>query len=215
LTNVNTPTSDGWWQVSYDAGNPSMGNVGSGYINFNTDGSLNETDIVPPTTAGQVNVQLNTINWPGGAAPQTIDFNLADIVQNSGPYNVSNVDQNGTPLGYKTGVSVGEDGKVNVQFSNGLSRNVYQLAIGQFANPNGLTALTGNVFRISDTSGNVVLNTANSGGAGTVQGGALEQANVDLADEFSKMIITQRAYSANTKVISTADQMTQDLLNIR
>jgi flagellar hook protein FlgE len=60
-----------------------------------------------------------------------------------------------------------------------------------------------------------VLHEANDTGAGSVQGGALEQANVDLADEFSKMIITQRAYSANTKVISTADQMTQDLLNIR
>ena len=213
LQNPNTPTSDGWWQVTYIG--QGVGQVGQGNINFNTDGTLNETDTTPPPTAGQVNVQLNTINWGNSSNPQTLSFDLSNIVQNAGSYNVSSVDQNGTPLGYKTGVSVAQDGMVNVQFSNGLSRNVYQLAIGMFADPNGLTPLTGNVFRISDTSGNVVLNTANSGGAGTIQGGALEQSNVDLADEFSKMIITQRAYSANTKVISTADQMTQDLLNIR
>ncbi len=202
-------TSDGWWQVSFvDQGvgtNTVLGNV-----NFNSDGSLNAAKDL----SGNVNVQLGTINWGNSSSPQTIMFNMANINQNSGPYNVASVDQNGTPLGYKTGVSVGSDGKVNVQFSNGLSRDVYQLALGTFPDTNGLSPVTGNVFRVSDTSGNVVLNAANAGGAGTVQGGALEESNVDIADEFSKMIVTQQAYSANSKVIQTADQMTQTLLQI-
>ncbi|MEZ0223208.1 MAG: flagellar hook protein FlgE [Alphaproteobacteria bacterium] len=207
-TPPNPATPDGWWQVSWVADN--VTNL-TGTVNFNADGTLNAT----PDINGEVNVQLNTITWDLLTTPQNIQFNLADIVQHAGDYSVSSADQNGTALGFRTGVSVDNDGVVSAQFSNGLSRQVYRLAIGTFADTNGLTSLTGNVFRASDTSGTVTLNQANTGSAGNVQGGALEQANVDLADEFSKMIITQRAYSANTKVISTADQMTQDLLNIR
>ncbi|TAL29450.1 MAG: flagellar hook protein FlgE [Alphaproteobacteria bacterium] len=207
----NTPEpSEGWWYVSFDAQGIGT-NSEEGYISFNSDGTLNAV----PDANGDVFSQLGTINWGNSSNPQTIQFNLADLVQHAGDYTVSSADQNGTALGFRTGVSVNDDGVVSCQFSNGLSREVYRLAIGTFADTNGLTPLTGNVFRASDTSGTVVLNQANNQGAGSVQGGALEQANVDLADEFSKMIITQRAYSANTKVISTADQMTQDLLNIR
>jgi flagellar hook protein FlgE len=209
VTPTNPTTSNGWWQVSF-VGQGVGTNPVLGDINFNSDGSLNaQKDI-----SGNVNVQLGAINWGNGSDPQTLLFNMANIDQNAGPYNVASATQNGTPLGYKTGVSVSSDGKVNVQFSNGLSKNVYQLALGTFPDTDGLTPVTGNVFRISDTSGNVVLNAANSGGAGTVTGGALEESNVDIATEFSKMIVTQQAYSANSKVIQTADQMTQALLNI-
>jgi flagellar hook protein FlgE len=211
VTPQTTPANpEGWWYVDYDAATVGT-NSEEGYINFNSDGTLNAI----ADANGDVFSQLGTINWSNGSDPQTIQFNLADLVQHAGDYSVSSADQNGTALGFRTGVSVDENGVVSAQFSNGLSRQVYKLAIGTFADTNGLTALTGNVFRSSDTSGTVVLNEANTRSAGSIQGGALEQANVDLADEFSKMIITQRAYSANTKVISTADQMTQDLLNIR
>ena len=78
-----------------------------------------------------------------------------------------------------------------------------------------MTEITGNVFRESDTSGSYNLREPGTGSAGSVASGSLEASNVDLADEFAKMIVTQRAYSANTKVISTADQMTQELLQLR
>ena len=208
LLNSTTPDPNNWWNVTFTS---SAGTNLSGEINFATDGTLNAI----PDSKGAVNVQLNTINWGNGSNPQTVQFNIGSLVQHAGDFSVSAADQNGTALGFRTGVSVDESGVVSAQFSNGLSRQVYQLAIANFADANGLTPLSGDVFRTSDTSGTVVLNKANSGGAGTIQGGALEQSNVDLADEFSKMIVTQRAYSANTKVISTADQMTQDLLNIR
>lgn len=212
-TLLNPENPNAWWDVTFSSsvGNIPVGAIPTAAINFNTDGTLNAT----PDTSGNVQVQLDTINWGNGSNPQNIQFNIGKLVQHAGDYTVSSADQNGTPLGFRSGVSVDSKGVVSAQFSNGLSRQVYKLAIANFADADGLTPITGNVWRTSDTSGTVLLNQANSGGAGTVQGGALEQSNVDLADEFSKMIITQRAYSADTKVISTADQMTQDLLNIR
>lgn len=204
--------ANNWWDVTFSSsvGNVPIGGIATGSINFNPDGTLNAQPV-----NGAVAVQLDPINWGNSSSPQTINFDLTGLVQHAGDYTVSSADQNGTALGFRTGVSVDNEGVVSCQFSNGLSREVYKLAIGTFADTNGLTPITGNVFRASDTSGTVVLGQANAGSAGSIQGGALEQSNVDLADEFSKMIITQRAYSANTKVISTADQMTQDLLNIR
>lgn len=211
ITLANAENPNGWWdiQVTGDTGNLMPSGTS---INFNADGTINAT----AATDGTVNLGLGPIAWtsPAGTSP-AFTLDLAGMTQRTGGYNVSSVAQNGTAIGYRTGVSVGNDGMVSVQFSNGLSRNVYQLGIATFANPNGLSALTGNVFRTSDTSGTVNLLQAGSGGAGEVEGGSLEQANVDLADEFSKMIVTQRAYSANTKVITTADQMTAELLQLR
>jgi flagellar hook protein FlgE len=203
---VNPANPNGWWMVEFTT---NTGTVETGAINFNTDGSLNAAQDVN----GQINIALG---WtPPGAAPLSIDFDLAGLRQQSSDYTVISTTQNGSPLGFKTGVSIGSDGVVTAQFSNGLSRKVYQLAVATFPNVNGLSELNGNVYRESDTSGTFALLTAGSGGAGLISGGALEGSNVDLADEFSKMIITQRAYSANTKVITTADEMTAELLRIR
>jgi len=203
---VATPNANGWWQVEFTT---SSGTVETGALNFNTNGTLNAAQDVN----GQINIALG---WtPPGADPLAIDLDLAGLRQQSSDYTVISTGQNGSPLGFKTGVSIGSDGIVTAQFSNGLSRQVYQLALATFPNVNGLSELNGNVYRESDTSGTFNLLNAGSGGAGLINGGALEGSNVDLADEFSKMIVTQRAYSANTKVITTADQMTAELLQIR
>lgn len=205
-TPTGTPNPNGWWMVEFTT---NSGTVESGAINFKTDGSLNAA----PDVNGQINIALG---WtPPGADPLNIDLDLAGLRQQSSDYTVISTTQNGSPLGFKTGVSIGSDGVVTAQFSNGLSRKVYQLAVATFPNMNGLSEINGNVYRESDTSGTFNLLEAGVGGAGLINGGALEGSNVDLADEFSKMIITQRAYSANTKVITTADQMTAELLQIR
>jgi len=203
---VNPANPNGWWMVEFTT---NTGTVETGAVNFNTDGSLNAaTDV-----NGQINIALG---WtPPGANALSIDLDLAGLRQQSSDYTVISTSQNGSPLGFKTGVSIGSDGMVTAQFSNGLSRQVYQLALATFPNANGLSEINGNVYRESDTSGTFNLLTAGAGGAGLINGGALEGSNVDLADEFSKMIITQRAYSANTKVITTADEMTAELLRIR
>ena len=210
LANDNANT-EGWWQVEFLSGSPPYGNIQTGYVNFDGLGKLNAT----PDADGRFIVGLDDIDWGNGAELQDINFDISGFTQFSGEYNVISAEQNGAELGLRTGVSIDRDGFVTAQFSNGRSSKIYKLPVATFANTNGLDELTGNVFRQSDSSGDYNLREAGRGSAGQIEGGALEASNVDLADEFSKMIVTQRAYSANTKVITTADQMTAELLNLR
>ena len=100
-------------------------------------------------------------------------------------------------------------------FSNGLTQNLARIPIATFTNPNGLQERTGNVYIQTSDSGAYNLREAGQSGAGKIATSSLEASNVDLADEFSRMIITQRAYSAGTKIISTTDQMLTELLGLR
>lgn len=210
LSTLKNPNTEGWWTVQYVSSTGAV--VKQGEINFDGGGKLNAT---ATTTDGKVEVTLPSIDWGNGSEQQDIAFDISKFSQFSGEYNVIASTQNGAELGLRTGVSIDSDGYVTAQFSNGKSTKIYKLAVATFANVNGLDELTGNVYRESDTSGNFNLREAGKGSAGAIASGALEGSNVDLADEFSKMIVTQRAYSANTKVISTADQMTQELLQLR
>jgi len=210
-TTNNDYNTEGWWQVEFRISGTNTV-IESGALNFTGEGSLNA--VADPIT-GEILTSLDNIDWGNGGELQDIDFNLAGFTNFSGQYNVISSAQNGAELGLRTGVAIDEEGYVIAQFSNGQSKKIYKLAIATFANENGLTELSGNVFRESDTSGSFNLREAGSGSAGKVNSGALEASNVDLADEFSKMIVTQRAYSANTKVISTADSMLEELLRLR
>lgn len=205
-----TPNTEGWWTVQFLS--PIGTVIREGSINFLGNGKLNA---LPTSTDGKVDVALENIDWGNGAQLSDIAFNMGSFSMFDGEYNVISTFQNGAELGLRTGVSIDREGYVTAQFSNGKSQRIYKLAIATFANANGLAEITGNVYRESDTSGNFNLREAGQGSAGLVEGGALEASNVDLADEFSKMIVTQRAYSASTKVISTSDQMTEELLRLR
>lgn len=208
---IRTPNSEGWWDI--EVVHPDGSTVlAQGAINFDGNGRLNaEAD---PLT-GKVNVDLDDISFTSGAALQDINFNIANFTQFSGEYNVIYSEQNGAELGLRTGVSIDSEGFVSAQFSNGQSAKIYKLPVATFANANGLNQLSGNVYRESDGSGEYNLREAGKGSAGVIESGTLEGSNVDLADEFSKMIVTQRAYSAGTKVITTADEMTAELLRLR
>jgi flagellar hook protein FlgE len=207
---LNGPANtEGWWVVQFQS---PTGSIEEGYVNFNGAGQIN---FAPNAPNGAIDLNLAGINWGNGSDLQDFTFDISGFTQLSGEYNVISSRQNGAELGLRTGVSIDKDGYVTAQFSNGQSTKIYKLAIATFANSNGLNELTGNVWRESDTSGNFNLREAGSGSAGVINSGALESSNVDLADEFSRMIITQRAYSANTKVISTADDMTEELLRLR
>lgn len=206
-----TANTEGWWQVEFLSGSAPFGVLGSGSVNFDGSGKLNAL----PDTDGNFLVGLNGIDWGNGSDLQDISFDIGNFTQFSGEYNVISTSQNGAELGLRTGVSIDRDGFVTAQFSNGQTAKIYKLPVATFANSNGLNELTGNVYRQSDSSGDYNLREAGRGSAGQIESGALEASNVDLADEFSKMIVTQRAYSANTKVISTADEMTSELLRLR
>ena len=195
-----------WWRVDMKAPDGTV--LKSGMINFNGDGSIN-ADNQPAS------IELTNVEWGNGSSPQNISVDISHLNQYSSNYNVVYIEQNGAELGLRTGITVDSEGFVIARFSNGESTKLYKLPIATFANANGLTSKNGNVYQASNESGEYNLREAGTGSAGTVESSTLEASNVDLADEFSKMIITQRAYSAGTKVITTADQMLEELLRLR
>ena len=171
------------------------------------------------------------IAWANGAENQngsvnasglrtSIALNLGAPNQTSGLTQYSdsytaNSTRDGAKFGNFSGVSVGTDGVVTALFDNGMRRPVFQIPIATFANPDGLIAQSGNVWTEGSASGSFTLRTAGDGGAGKVQSSQLETSTVDLSTEFTNMITVQRAYSASAKVITTADQMLDDLINLK
>jgi flagellar hook protein FlgE len=166
-----------------------------------------------PTTT---NASLD-VNWAaslGVTSPQSIDLNLSGLTQYASASSVQQVITNGTTFGNLSSVSVDKAGYVTATFDNGTSRKIAQVAMATFPNEDGLQAVNGNAYQATAASGAYNLKTAGSGGAGTIASSALEASTVDLSSEFTNLIITQRAYTASSKIITTADQMTQDLLAI-
>lgn len=125
------------------------------------------------------------------------------------------IQQNGSRFGTFAGVSITTDGLVTALFNNGETRTIYKLPIATFVNTNALEARTGNSWNATEASGDFTLRAADSGPAGQVVQGALEASTVDIGEEFTKMIVVQRAYSASTKVIRTADEMLEELTRLK
>lgn len=205
-TNYN---SRGWWQLSMI--HPDGTTISNGLINFDGDGSLNAL----PDGSGNIDVNLSQIDWGNGSDPQNINVDIERFSQFAGNYNVIFTDQNGAELGLRTGVEITREGFVVARFSNGASANLYKIPLVTFANMNGLTEVSGTAYSENELSGEENLREAGQGGAGFLEASTIESSNVDLADEFAKLIVSQRAYSANTKVINTVDQMTEELLRLR
>ena len=179
-------------------------------ITFNGDGTP-ATITLPAIaiTAWTTGATNSSIAVDGGTVNQT-----DGITQFAGQFSVSQLDQDGLPFGQFTEISVGTDGIVTAVFDNGTLLNIYQLPIAVFPNPNGLEGVNGNAYRQTTFSGSLLLQQANSGGAGSVASSALEASTVDLAEEFTKLITTQRAYSASAKIITSADEMLEELIRI-
>lgn len=151
-----------------------------------------------------------------GAAAQNVDLDLSTgMTQFAKSFGVTSVTADGVPPGDLVGLVLEGDGMLTAQFSNGRARALYQIPLATFLNPNGLAADQGGAFRTTLESGLYNINSANAGGAGRIVSGALEASNVDLASEFTNLITTQRAYSAASRIITTADQMLEELLMIK
>src|SRR5690606_11276516 len=123
------------------------------------------------------------------------------ITQFASANSIAFVNQDGAEVGLRTGVSIASDGYVIASFSNGATQKIWKLPIATFANPARLEARNGNAYAQTNASGEYNLREANTGGAGRIEPGALEGSNVDLSEEFTAMIVTQRAYSASAKTI--------------
>jgi flagellar hook protein FlgE len=122
---------------------------------------------------------------------------------------VNQLDQNGYPAGELNGISINDQGRVVGLYSNGRTVDLAEITLADFNNPNGLKHLDGGAFGATAESGNAIL-----GATGTISGSALEGSNTDIAEEFSKLIVTQQAYSANARIISIAQSMAEDTLNM-
>lgn len=179
--------------------------ITKGLISFGSNGLLN-VDGAPTLTlrAGAL----------GGDFATDITVDMAGFSQYGGEYSVIHADQNGAPVGERTGIEIRRDGIVTATYSNGQTVGLYRIPLATFVNANGLTEVTGTVFAQSADSGEVTINFANEGGAGLINPATLENSNVDLGTEFSKMIVSQRAYSASSQLVRTVDEMTEYLAQL-
>lgn len=190
------------------------GLLGSGNITFNTDGSINTIPAALSSLA---------ISWSPalGIANSTVGVNYGTsgltngLTQFEGAFSLISSDVNGAIFGQLGGVEISDLGIVTALFDNGARQNIYQLPIATFPNPNSLSNIAGNAYKETDDSGDFTLREAGVGGAGLIAPNSLETSTVDLAEEFTDMITTQRAYSAGARLISTADQMLEELIRIR
>jgi len=217
-------TADNAWDYHVlvpgaDLNPPVVGNseVGSGALAFTDTGALNAETVTTAVSA----------TFGGGATPAqaiTLDFgtSIADggtgldgTTQFAGPSNVSSQKQDGYASGDFSGVSVDGQGVVTGLYTNGEKIAMSQLAIAKFRSNDGLGRAGQNLWISTRESGTAAMGTAGSGGRGATTGGALEGSNVDLASEFVSMIQHQRSFSANSKTITTADEMLQELINIK
>ena len=173
-------------------------------------------------TPSAINIAtLRVNNLSSGALDSVISLDLGTVdlsdglTQFSGAYNITFINQNGVQFGTFSGVNISDEGLVVALFDNGETLPIYKIPLVTFANFNGLTAKTGNVYVSSDSSGVPVLRVAKTGSAGAVTSGSLENSTVDLGTEFTNMILAQRAYSATTRIITTADEMLDELIRIK
>lgn len=196
-------------------------------LTFNADGTIASIAGGPLTVVNASNELEFYVDYDNDAATtstqdrQLVTMNLGTlnqgngITQYAGSFATTLVNQDGLQFGTFTGVSVDQEGTVTALFDNGQRRPIFQLPLATFSNPNGLQAQAGNVYLQTDRSGVALLQEANTNGAGRLAGNSLESSTVDLAEEFTNMIITQRAYSASARVITTADEMLEELIRIR
>jgi len=208
----------------------SNGQMKTGIVAFLPDGRLDSANTTLIDTEDPILTLGASADGPPGAGEfrwadglgidsQDIRLELAGgaggLTQYDSQSIVQAVNTNGTAFGNLTNVEIDEDGFVTAVFDNGISRQIAQVAIATFANPDGLKATNGNAYRVTQDSGTYSLKGAGTGGAGAIAPSTLEASTVDLSSEFTGLIVTQRAYSASSKIITTADQMLEELLSIK
>ncbi len=209
---VYTKAANNKWTIS----------LGSGGDTFNiteADGTvttvaLTKTDLNFDTAGGYVSgsASLN-LTYTNGAAPQQVSMNLAAITQYSGTSTIS-ATSDGNAAGTLSSVDIDSTGVITGTYTNGVRQKEAQIAMAQFNNPSGLTKMGGNLYQESNNSGTRTISGASDIGT-ELTTSALEMSNVDIADQFSDMIITQRGFQSNSKIITVSDEMLETLINMK
>ncbi len=204
--------TDGAGVTGGTAGVPSL--IGNGTVTFDTSGRL------------QAMTQATNFLPAGAVQPQPLTFNFGDPIATGGtglsgitgfaaPSASTFVGQNGWASGLLTSIQIDRTGVVVGVFTNGQTRPLGQIAIATVAAPDRLERTGGNLFAETQASGQPVLGAAGTGGRAYIASGALEQSNVDIAEQFVRMIASQRAFEANSKSITTADQLLSELIAMK
>lgn len=186
----------------------------------NTTGTLtfDNTGKLTSPAANVAGISFGTL--ADGAKDLNFSWNLYDsnnnptLTQVASASTVGSTTQNGYSSGSYQGFNVGSDGTISVQFSNGQTQAVGQLAVATVNNEQGLARLGNNNFSATLASGQATVGVAGTGGRGTMEGGALEESNVDISSEFSNLIVAQSAYEANAKSVTTFNTVTQATINM-
>ncbi len=150
-----------------------------------------------------------------GAAAMDITMNVRGTTQYGSTFSVGNITQDGYTTGRLIGIDIDKTGVVQARFTNGRSMTLGQVALSNFANPNGMQQLADTNWAETFTSGQALRGQAGTSGFGLIQSGALEASNVDITTQLVNMITAQRNFQANAKMISTSDAITQTIINIR
>jgi flagellar hook protein FlgE len=199
------------WTVTGTAGTPAVAialtdNVltfdGTGELTVPADRNINIAGGVIPNMPTAITLDLGGATQPGR------------ITQYAGANTASITQQNGSPAGTLQSFSVGQDGTIVGAYSNGKTRSIGQVALAVFTNPGGLERVAG-VWRETPNSGLAQIGTPGGGGRGLMSSGTLEMSNVDLAEEFTRLIIAQRGFQGNARVVTTADEILQEVVNLR
>lgn len=214
------------WDYSFDltnsAGTVSTG-IQTGTIVFNGDGTLGDVDGVTTSATGTATttVAITTAQFATGSNASSLVINWGNYGQTNGigqladGYQASLLNQDGSGPSSLTKVEIGNDGFVTAIFSNGESRPIYKLAMAQVPAASELNGENGNAYSLSSTSGELVLSEAGEQGAGSFESTALEGSTVDISDEFTDLIVTQRAYSAATRIITTGDELLDEIIRVK
>ncbi len=204
-------TADNTWQMYYDA--PDAG-VTSAAVEMVFDGDGNLQSIGGVAGATTVDIAAGTIDWANGAAVNPIITMTFNTTQYNSESVVISQDQNGFASGSLTGVTIDDEGNVTASYSNGEQTKVAAISLSRFNNPGGLELVGSNLFIGTEESG-----TARVGLPGAELGkvftNSLEQSNVDMGAEFVRMITVQRGYQANSKIITTVDELLGELINLK
>ncbi len=195
--------------------------IGGGTVDFGTGG-------LPSGTISAINGTTGTSGNPASVSltpswsSSPITLNLGNFGQGNGvtqfaasAYSLRNLSQNGVPPGSFTGITINSTGEVLANYNNGQSQPIAQVPIVTFADPSALQRQNGEAFTATSDSGNAIAQAVNTNGAGNLVTGSVESSNVDIATEFSKLIVAQQAYSANAKMITTADTLLQTTINMK
>jgi flagellar hook protein FlgE len=211
-TFVEDATTPGQWNYSLGIPDADLatppGTPLTGSINFNSSGVLTNP------AAGTASPQLAITGLADGAADMTVNWNLydgiaPDITQFAQSSSVSAVTQDGSAAAQLTTVAIAGNGEVLAQFSNGQQTVVGQLAMATIRNPDSLIAVGDNNYELSSHSALPAVGLPGTGGRGSVQGGAVESSTVGIATEFTNLIVYQRGYEANSKIVNAVDQLSQ------